>query len=46
MADLRKPNDREERERDPRRRLVTAEVLAALLAAIAAVAGCVEQLAR
>lgn len=46
MADLRKPDDREEHQRDPRRWLVKAEVLVALLTAIAAVAGCVEQLAR
>lgn len=46
MADLRKPDDREEQDRDPRRRPYKAEILIALLTAIAAVAGCVEQLAR
>ncbi|MCL7364888.1 hypothetical protein [Streptomyces ardesiacus] len=46
MADLRKPDDHEEQQREPGRRRTKAEILIALLTAIAAVAGCVEQLAR
>ncbi|MBB6418433.1 hypothetical protein ACIBQ5_24110 [Streptomyces massasporeus] len=43
MAELRKP---EEPERDPRRSLTKAEIMIAILTAITALAGCVEQLAR
>lgn len=46
MADLRKPDDQEEQEREPRRGPTKAEILVALCSAIAALAGCVEQLAR
>ncbi|MFD5016745.1 hypothetical protein [Streptomyces chartreusis] len=43
MADLRKP---EEPNRDRGRGLMRAEILIAILTAITALAGCVEQLAR
>ncbi|MFF4471743.1 MULTISPECIES: hypothetical protein [Streptomyces] len=43
MAELRKP---EEPNRDQRPRPTKAEILIAILMAISAVAGCVEQLAR
>ncbi|GDY64522.1 hypothetical protein SAV14893_039150 [Streptomyces avermitilis] len=43
MADLRKP---EEPDRDPGRGPTKAEILIAILTAISALAGCVEQLAR
>ncbi|MFF4208679.1 hypothetical protein ACFYZE_04730 [Streptomyces sp. NPDC001796] len=43
MAELRKP---EEPDRDQRRVPTRAEILIAILTAITAVAGCVEQLAR
>jgi hypothetical protein len=43
MADLRKP---EEPGRDHGRRPTRAEILIAVLSAITALAGCVEQLAR
>ncbi|WP_328670511.1 hypothetical protein OG410_22290 [Streptomyces sp. NBC_00659] len=43
MADLRKP---EEPDRDPGRGPNKAEILIAILTAISALAGCVEQLAR
>ncbi|MFJ5270619.1 hypothetical protein [Streptomyces sp. NPDC088358] len=43
MAELRKP---EEPNRDQPPRLLKAEILIAILTAITALAGCVEQLAR
>ncbi|MGX9920844.1 hypothetical protein ACWIG4_13400 [Streptomyces sp. NPDC002248] len=46
MADLRKLNDHEEPERDPKRGPTRVELLIAVLYTIAALAGCVEQLAR
>lgn len=46
MADLRKPVDQEEPERDRKRGPTKTEILVAVLYAIAALAGCVEQLAR
>ncbi|WP_367043612.1 hypothetical protein [Streptomyces sp. Je 1-332] len=46
MADLRKPDDPEESERDPKRGPTKAEILVVVLSAITALAGCVEQLAR
>lgn len=43
MADLRKPD---EPDRDHGRALIRAEIVIAILSAITALAGCVEQLAR
>ncbi|MFD8301638.1 hypothetical protein ACFV29_04650 [Streptomyces sp. NPDC059690] len=43
MAELRKP---EEPDRDQRRGPTKAEILIAILTAVTALAGCVEQLAR